>query len=265
MSNDKPLDLSFKTKQSERTDVSLLNTQKKMVRGQDKWINVRKNNFISQILKCLECSKSFNSLTELSAHMHETKHLQKTKYESCQLKIQLKRSNKKLQSTANSSIFHKSSINYKTSCNLLCLICSEHFTSEMSLIEHLQNNHIIRQICTSCGAYFETNYDYQSHMTYENHHQRQFRKSLQTPNKRTKAYSKHSTNKINSSLNRISHCMSGIVDGKNPVLALELLVKNETHTSTRSKSDANTSQENRKTSPLSLLTQMHSSVNSYVF
>jgi len=53
-------------------------TTNKMVRGQEEWVkNSRDNNFISQILKCLECSASFDTLADLSLHMLNTNHFSK--------------------------------------------------------------------------------------------------------------------------------------------------------------------------------------------
>jgi hypothetical protein len=49
----------------------------KMVRGQEEWVNNSRKNFISQILKCLECSASFETLEQLSAHMLKTNHFSK--------------------------------------------------------------------------------------------------------------------------------------------------------------------------------------------
>lgn len=48
-----------------------------MVRGQEEWVNNSRKNFISQILKCLECSASFETLEQLSAHMLKTNHFSK--------------------------------------------------------------------------------------------------------------------------------------------------------------------------------------------
>lgn len=51
----------------------------KMVRGQEEWVNnSRHKNFISQILKCLECSESFDTLAELSVHMLNSNHFVKS-------------------------------------------------------------------------------------------------------------------------------------------------------------------------------------------
>lgn len=50
-----------------------------MVRGQEEWVNnSRHKNFISQILKCLECSESFDTLAELSVHMLNSNHFVKS-------------------------------------------------------------------------------------------------------------------------------------------------------------------------------------------
>jgi len=50
----------------------------KMVRGQEEWVNnSRHKSFISQILKCLECSASFDSLADLSVHMLNSNHFLK--------------------------------------------------------------------------------------------------------------------------------------------------------------------------------------------
>jgi hypothetical protein len=63
--------------QSPLTPTSITTTNK-MVRGQEEWVkNSRDNNFISQILKCLECSASFDTLADLSLHMLNTNHFSK--------------------------------------------------------------------------------------------------------------------------------------------------------------------------------------------
>jgi len=50
----------------------------KMVRGQEEWVNnSRHKSFISQILKCLECSQSFETLQDLSVHMLNSNHFVK--------------------------------------------------------------------------------------------------------------------------------------------------------------------------------------------
>lgn len=55
----------------------------KMVRGQEEWVkNSRDNNFISQILKCLECSASFDTLADLSQHMVNSNHFSKFQQQS---------------------------------------------------------------------------------------------------------------------------------------------------------------------------------------
>lgn len=55
----------------------------KMVRGQEEWVkNSRDNNFIAQILKCLECSASFETLADLSLHMLHTNHFSKIHQQS---------------------------------------------------------------------------------------------------------------------------------------------------------------------------------------
>ena len=55
----------------------------KMVRGQEEWVkNSRDNNFISQILKCLECSASFDTLADLSLHMLNSNHFSKFQHQT---------------------------------------------------------------------------------------------------------------------------------------------------------------------------------------
>lgn len=171
----------------------------KMVRGQDEWINNSRNNFISQILKCLICSKSFNTLHDLSMHMLNTKHFKKfNSSKACSESITKKENNpnensintiptnnkiqynydfsKKSKSiVAASKVPTKSHLNCnvisnKTTGVVLCLICKNKFTNGSYLIEHLQNDHAISQICTSCGSYFETFSDYHQHLINEDYH-----------------------------------------------------------------------------------------------
>ncbi len=67
----------------------------KMVRGQEEWVNnPRQKSFISQILKCLECSASFDSLADLSVHMLNSNHF---------LKFQANNSNFKFENHLNAS------------------------------------------------------------------------------------------------------------------------------------------------------------------
>ena len=90
--SDKPLDLRVNSKKCNNAIDSILNMKQifdendynnikssltKLVRGQDEWMNNSRNSFISQILKCLVCSKSFETLNDLSSHMLETKHFNK--------------------------------------------------------------------------------------------------------------------------------------------------------------------------------------------
>ncbi|CAF0746862.1 unnamed protein product [Didymodactylos carnosus] len=117
----------------------------KLVRGQDIWLS-RDTNPANQILKCLRCSLSFETLPDLTAHMMKTNHFtQLMPYRSDQTK-QLKQS----RST--------------------CLICSQQFLREVDLVDHIQRSHRIRHNCTTCGMYFETEQTYKDHIAKEMHH-----------------------------------------------------------------------------------------------
>jgi hypothetical protein len=269
--NDRPLDLSLKPKAlaAENTNV-----HKKLVRGQDEWLNKRKNNFISQILKCLECSKSFGSLVELSSHMRKTKHF-KRPYRKTTFRLDNRmRMHKKAIKTSSNNMLTKNSTTDKSN-NLLCLICSKRFTSGMSLIEHLQNSHTINQICTSCGAYFETNYEYQKHVAKENHHHHHHHHQTRNNVKTNFTKCASSTPYLAQSKEKITNCIGrnqhlGQANDtcnydKNPLLALEMLVGSEVPVNPQQAQTANKCVESRSRSPLSLLKQMHSSINNYVF
>ena len=195
----------------------------KMVRGQEEWVNSsRNNNFISQVLKCLECSASFKSLDELSLHMVSSNHFSKfhptslstnaclnfpnmhgLHKESENKKPVVKSNNSPKPNSAfstctaskpttpnvNSSLNTEKaqpnrnqddSIKCKLSNknNLLlnqigtnCKICNKKFNSQLpplvELIQHLQNEHGITQICTNCGAHFDSSSDLQTHLIEE--------------------------------------------------------------------------------------------------
>ncbi|CAF0757228.1 unnamed protein product [Didymodactylos carnosus] len=117
----------------------------KLVRGQDIWLS-RDTNPANQILKCLRCSLSFETLPDLTAHMMKTNHF-----------TQL--------------IPHRSD-QTKTSrqCRSTCLICSQQFLREVDLVDHIQRSHRIRHTCTTCGMYFETEQTYKNHIAKEMHH-----------------------------------------------------------------------------------------------
>ena len=149
----------------------------KLVRGQDIWLS-RDTNPANQILKCLRCSLSFETLPDLTAHMMKTNHF-----------TQLLPSSST--STTTTPIHHskqqqqpppppqqqqqqqQSPTKFSTTPSLVrstCLICSQQFAREVDLVDHIQHYHKIRFNCTTCGMYFENENLYQEHILKEMHH-----------------------------------------------------------------------------------------------
>ena len=164
----------------------------KMVRGQEEWVNnSRHNNFIAQILKCLECSASFGTLAELSVHMVNSKHFLRFQpaanktFTNKNFYPTDKLGHKKLAPPPGSVCKLKNSISSKG--ELSCRICNRSFDNFKSsrqiystaaaaashlpplvrLIQHLQNTHKIEHICTNCGSYFDSGYELQKHLVEE--------------------------------------------------------------------------------------------------
>ena len=137
----------------------------KLVRGQDIWLS-RDTNPANQILKCLRCSLSFETLPDLTAHMMKTNHF-------TQLIPSTSTSNSK-SSTSNSSNSTSSLSSTKflhsSSNRSTCLICSQQFARELELVDHIQHVHQIRYNCTTCGMYFENEQLYKDHVIKEMHH-----------------------------------------------------------------------------------------------
>lgn len=138
----------------------------KLVRGQDIWLS-RDTNPANQILKCLRCSSSFETLPDLTAHMMKTNHFTQILPSSA--------SNPKLSSSAASptksfSPSSASSSLSSPSTRSTCLICAQTFARETDLVNHIQNVHQIRFNCTTCGMYFENESLYKDHLLKEMHH-----------------------------------------------------------------------------------------------
>ncbi|CAF2401813.1 unnamed protein product [Rotaria sp. Silwood2] len=134
----------------------------KLVRGQDIWLS-RDTNPANQILKCLRCSLSFETLPDLTAHMMKTNHF--TQLLSSSNSYQ--HSNSKQQQQQQYSPTKISNINSRSST---CLVCSQQFVREVDLVDHLQHLHKIRFNCTTCGMYFENENIYKEHLVKEMHH-----------------------------------------------------------------------------------------------
>ena len=130
----------------------------KLVRGQDIWLS-RDTNPANQILKCLRCSLSFETLPDLTAHMMKTNHFTQLASNSSTYP----HSNPRTPSTSplKSSIVQPKST---------CLVCSQQFSRELDLVDHLQRLHQIRFNCTTCGMYFENENLYKDHLLKEMHH-----------------------------------------------------------------------------------------------
>ncbi|CAF1055714.1 unnamed protein product [Adineta ricciae] len=148
----------------------------KLVRGQDIWLS-RDTNPANQILKCLRCSLSFETLPDLTAHMMKTNHFtQLLPSSSSSVSSSLSTT------TSATSSFHHSNAKQQqqhsptktlTSPSLTrstCLVCSQQFIREVDLIDHIQHHHQIRFNCTTCGMYFENENLYKEHILKEMHH-----------------------------------------------------------------------------------------------
>jgi uncharacterized C2H2 Zn-finger protein len=135
----------------------------KLVRGQDIWLS-RDTNPANQILKCLRCSLSFETLPDLTAHMMKTNHFTQL----------LPSSNSYQHSNAKQTPPpppQQSPTKFSsTPSRSTCLVCSQQFAREVDLVEHLQRLHQIRFNCTTCGMYFENENIYKEHLLKEMHH-----------------------------------------------------------------------------------------------
>ncbi|UJR15851.1 hypothetical protein I4U23_002777 [Adineta vaga] len=134
----------------------------KLVRGQDIWLS-RDTNPANQILKCLRCSLSFETLPDLTAHMMKTNHFTQllpsssNSYPHSPTKQQQQQQQQQHSPT-------------KYTSRSTCLVCSQQFAREVDLVDHLQRLHQIRFNCTTCGMYFENENLYKEHLLKEMHH-----------------------------------------------------------------------------------------------
>ena len=136
----------------------------KLVRGQDIWLS-RDTNPANQILKCLRCSLSFETLPDLTAHMMKTNHFTQLLPSSSYSSPSQSKSVQQQASGTPNKLFHGS-----TSTRSACLICSQSFAREVDLVDHIQHFHQIRFNCTTCGMYFENEHLYKEHLLKEMHH-----------------------------------------------------------------------------------------------
>jgi uncharacterized C2H2 Zn-finger protein len=236
----KPLDLRIRLKNAHSNEKSNAQLKlKKLVRGQEDWLNRSNENFISKILKCIECSLSFETLEELSNHMAKTNHFLRFRQQTSVLK-------------------RDTTFNNSTNSNgsLICLICRQRFPNELTLAAHLQNKHTITQICTQCGAYFETISSYREHLLKEDYHQNQNQQKQQQQQQQqqkqtTKRQSFFHKDSFLASIAKLNNCKNNTVKFnvnqnenainlkrklnnsdnansiKNPLVALELFVSKE--------------------------------------
>jgi len=142
----------------------------KLVRGQDIWLS-RDTNPANQILKCLRCSLSFETLPDLTAHMMKTNHFTQLLPSS----NSYQHSNPKQQQPPPpppppQQQQHSSMKISNTQSRSTCLVCSQQFAREVDLVDHLQRLHQIRFNCTTCGMYFENENIYKEHLLKEMHH-----------------------------------------------------------------------------------------------
>jgi ribosomal protein L31 len=171
---------------------------------------------------------------------------------------------------------------------LLCLICKKRFTNGSFLVEHLQNNHKINQICTTCGAYFETSSAYNQHLIDEDYHHHSHHRSKQIiisqsgKLRNLKRELNENENEKSISFKKLIKTSLGnqVVEKKkedeketekklkNPLLALELFVSNNQISSINNDIKKNIDSKNEvkiSENPLNLLQKMHSNFNNYVF
>jgi len=137
----------------------------KLVRGQDIWLS-RDTNPANQILKCLRCSLSFETLPDLTAHMMKTNHFTQLLPSS----NSYQHSNPKQQQQQQQQHSPTKFSNINTQSRSTCLVCSQQFAREVDLVDHLQRLHQIRFNCTTCGMYFENENIYKEHLLKEMHH-----------------------------------------------------------------------------------------------
>ena len=105
----------------------------KLVRGQDIWLS-RDTNPANQILKCLRCSLSFETLPDLTAHMMKTNHF-------TQLLPSSPSSNSYPQSIPKQQQQPAPTKFSTTQPRSTCLVCSQQFVREVDLVDHLQRLH----------------------------------------------------------------------------------------------------------------------------
>lgn len=209
----------------------------KMVRGQEEWVNNSKNNnFISQILKCLECSASFDTLNDLSLHMlkfnhfsrfHPTQSSHHNRPVSPKLKNKTTHSFGKLQkispSPSNGDIsIPKNSLSPKApdSKNFSCKICKKNPHEQsllpplIELIQHLKKSHQINFICTNCGDFFYSEIDLNEHLV-------EFHQFGNVPQKKVKLDNEKKETK---SICSVSSPINSKEKLNDPLLALQMFV-----------------------------------------
>ena len=138
----------------------------KLVRGQDIWLS-RDTNPANQILKCLRCSLSFETLPDLTAHMMKTNHFTQPLSSSSSTTT----TTTATPSNSHSNLKQHSPVKFMSNqSRSTCLVCSQQFSREVDLVDHLQRLHQIRFNCTTCGMYFENENIYKEHLIKEMHH-----------------------------------------------------------------------------------------------
>jgi uncharacterized C2H2 Zn-finger protein len=141
----------------------------KLVRGQDIWLS-RDTNPANQILKCLRCSLSFETLPDLTAHMMKTNHFTQLLPSSSGTQTTIPPTTSYHHSTPKQQQSPTKSVNSPSLIRSTCLICSQQFAREVDLVDHIQHYHQIRFNCTTCGMYFENENLYKEHILKEMHH-----------------------------------------------------------------------------------------------
>jgi hypothetical protein len=104
----------------------------KLVRGQDIWLS-RDTNPANQILKCLRCSLSFETLPDLTAHMMKTNHFTQLLPSSSGTQTTIPPTTSYHHSTPKQQQSPTKSVNSPSLIRSTCLICSQQFARESQI------------------------------------------------------------------------------------------------------------------------------------
>ena len=142
----------------------------KLVRGQDIWLS-RDTNPANQILKCLRCSLSFETLPDLTAHMMKTNHFTQLLPSSSSSSSSTYTNQHQHHSTNNNNNQQQSptkfsKYTFKYVQHVLFVLNNLHVKLILLIIFNII--HQIRFNCTTCGMYFENENIYKEHIIKRN-------------------------------------------------------------------------------------------------